>query len=160
MTDDASWIKPAFIVFAAIGSVLAMYIMKTAQNKDDPPLLRDARRYAFFIAASLLLFASAYALSGWQVSLPVLVLLMANDVLLALNAVSLYLRIPPKDGDKVAAVPPDQVGYYLAMALVDIERLDRGQKLTHDYLQAMHNDREMKTDRAIIYPTQFQPRKP
>jgi hypothetical protein len=37
--------------------------------------------------------------------------------------------------------------------------LDRGQKYTHELLEAILRNQELEPDRAIIYPAQFQPRK-
>lgn len=164
MNDNASWLMPAFVVCAIVGAILAMLVMKMAKNKDDSPWLRESRRIAFFVASQLLLLSAAYMLSAGQISLQVVmliavILLGSNDLLLGLNVISLYLRSPPDGGEKLQEIPSDQIGYYLARAIADIKRLDQGQKLTHEYLQAMHNDKEMKSDHAIIYPAQFQPRK-
>ena len=170
MTDEASWMRTAFVISAVIGAVLAMLVMKMAKNKDDPPWLRESRRIAFFVASQCLLLSAAYILSGGEISLRVIMLIAviligSCDALLALNVLSLYFRSPPHGGVKVRPIPPDEFGYYLAMALVDIERLDRGQHLTHAFLQAIRNNQDMRPDKVIvedpnvIYSEKFQPRK-
>jgi hypothetical protein len=105
MTDEQFWMRVVYDCIAFPGSVMAMYVMvkysngqRSKGNRDrDPMWLRDCRRGGFFIAASLLLFSAAF--TGWQISIPVLLLLAANVALLALNSVSYYLQPPgPNDG--------------------------------------------------------------
>lgn len=106
MTDEVSWIRPIYDVFALIGAPTAMYVMKKfsaewngkrhRHERCDPPKLHEARRIAFFIAASFLLLSVAY--TDWQISVPVLLLVAANVTLLVINAVSYYLR-PPSSRD-------------------------------------------------------------
>lgn len=110
MTDESVWIRPVYDVFALIGAPTAMYVMgrysaewhfrREKREQCDPPWLHEARRIAFFIAASFLLLSVAY--TDWQLSLPVLLLVAANVALLAINAVSYYLRPPqPRDGARI-----------------------------------------------------------
>jgi hypothetical protein len=105
MTDEQFWMRLVYDCIAFPGSVMAMYVMvkystkqRSKGNRDrDPVWLRDCRRGGFFVAASLLLFSAAY--TGWDISIPVLLLLASNFALLAFNAISYYMQPnPPNDG--------------------------------------------------------------
>lgn len=78
----------------------------------DPIWLYDCQRGGFFVAASLLLFSSAY--TGWQISIPVLLLLASNFALLALKAVSYYLQPPSPNNGVMAYHGKRTFGQYVA----------------------------------------------
>lgn len=88
---------------ALIGVALIIYVMQKTEhdriNKIDPPSLQWFRRLAFIGSALSLCYSVVNA--DWQRSLPVLLLIAAADVILAVNAVALHLRTPPNPGSKL-----------------------------------------------------------
>jgi hypothetical protein len=113
MTDE----RLVYDGLAVAGAILAMYVMQKADHdrrskQNDPEILRQARRIAFILAASFLCFSVIY--DGWEVSLPVILLLGSNVVLLSINALSLKFRDPPRNGSGVTPdrSPARNLAYY------------------------------------------------
>ena len=156
-----------YFLEAIVCASLLMYVMikyeeRERANKVDPDThwLRLARKSSFFVAASLMIFSAA-AYRVWVISIPVLLLVAAIILILAFNAISQYRRTPPDDKEGVQETIQQgfpSMGHYISRA--DVLSLDRGQKYTHELLEAILRNQELEPDRAIIYPTQFQPRKP
>lgn len=102
MTD---WISFAYTAVALIVATLLMYVMQKVEqdrwSKTDPIWLQWIRRGAFVVAALVLLYSIQSI--DWQ--LASLLLVSASGVILAINALALYLRAPPHSGRRVRNSP-------------------------------------------------------
>lgn len=105
-------IEVAYNVVASIGVLLVIYVMQKTEhdriNKIDPVALQWFRRLAFIISGLALCY-SMWS-TDWQRSLPILCLVGAGVVNLAVNAVALHLRSPPTDGRRVRNPSPIGIG--------------------------------------------------
>jgi len=102
MTD---WIGFAYTIVALIVAGLLVLVMQQAEtdrtSKIDHPTLQWLRRLAFTLAALSVL----YSISSVDWQLTCLVLVSASGVLLAINAVALGMRAPPKNKGKMRPTP-------------------------------------------------------
>lgn len=170
-------IELAYFIEAVICAYLLMYVMikygehQRANKKDpDPQWLQASRKTALFVAA-LLIQSSAVAYQAWVISIPVVAILFAVVMILALNAISQHRRTPSDDnrGDGVEdrtwrALPSGSFGYYLAQA--DVSRVESGVRHIIEMLEERRNDEKINPGPAvidpnpvIIHPAQFRPRK-
>jgi len=102
MTDLVSFF---YTVVALVAATLLMYIMQKVEydrwSKTDALWLQWARRFAF-VSTSLVLLYSIDS-SDWQ--LTAFLCVSGGTVILAINALALHLRVPPRDGRKVHLYP-------------------------------------------------------
>lgn len=98
-----SWVGYAYTAVAMIVAGLLMYVMQKVEDdrwsKTDPLWLQWVRRFAFVSSALVLLYSIDS--SDWQLSC--FLLISASGTILAINALALHLRAPPKKGRKVVA---------------------------------------------------------
>jgi len=96
------WTAYAYNAAAFLGVVLLVIVMQKTErdhnNSKDHPVVRAMRR-AGFIFSSLVLLITIGA--EWNKSVPVLLLLLAGDFNLGINAVALHMRRPPDKGSKI-----------------------------------------------------------
>jgi hypothetical protein len=102
MTD---WVGLAYTIVAILVAGLLVFVMQQAEtdrtSKIDHPTLQWLRRLAFTIAALSLL----YSISSVDWRFACLILVSASGILLAINAVALGMRAPPKDKGKRRHAP-------------------------------------------------------
>ena len=98
MTD---WVGFAYTIVAMVVAGLLVLVMQQAEtdrtSKIDHPTLQWFRRLAFTVAALSVL----YSISSVDWKLACLVLVSASGILLAINAVALGMRAPPKNKGKM-----------------------------------------------------------
>jgi hypothetical protein len=147
-------------IAAFFGVCVIMFVMQKTEhdriNRMAPRPLREIRRIFFVLTALLLLF------SIWEEASysSLLALVLGGLLNFVINAIALHLRTPPDDGEDTREEMQrgfPAMGHYISRA--DVLSLDRGQKYTHELLEAILRNQELEPDRAIIYPAQFQPRK-
>lgn len=113
MTDAVPWVNQAYNVVALSGVVVVIYVMQKVESdrigKIDPYIIQQLRRLAFTGTALALCYSVIS--DDWNRSLPVLFLVTAGVVNLAVNAVSLHLRSPPSPGSRARNHP---VSYFMA----------------------------------------------
>ncbi len=89
-------------MIAFIGAGLLVYVMQKTDldptHDNDHKLVRSIRRYGFTLSAIILLYTIWV---DWEKSIPVLALLTAGVINLAVNAVALHMRNPPSKGIKL-----------------------------------------------------------
>ena len=111
MTD---WVSFSYTIAALIVATLLMYVMQKVEydrwSKTDPLWLQWIRRFAFVTAALVLLYSIQSI--DWQ--LTSLLLVSASGVILAINAIALALRAPPKNKGKILPVMPQAFSYMIA----------------------------------------------
>jgi hypothetical protein len=93
-----SWVGFGYTAAALITATLLVYVMQKVEedrwSKTDPLWLQWLRRAAF-VSTALALLYSIHS-TDWQFTCFVLV--SASGVILAINALALHLRAPPRDG--------------------------------------------------------------
>jgi hypothetical protein len=159
MTD--SLLHVGYDAVAFFGIVVIMYVMQKTEhdriNKLAPKPLREIRRI-FFIVTSLLLLFSIWDDASYR---SFAMLVCGGLVNFVVNAIALHLRTPSDDGEGAHEAIQQHgfpaMGHYISRA--DVLSLDRGQKYTHELLEAILRNQELEPDRAIIYPQKFQSKK-
>lgn len=105
MTDATSFVEPAYNVVAMIGIVVIIYVMQKVETdrigKIDPYFVQQLRRLGFTGTALALCYSVIS--TDWNRSLPVLLLVSAGVVNMAINAISLHMRSPPSSGSLMRA---------------------------------------------------------
>jgi hypothetical protein len=95
MTD---WVSFAYTGVALFVASLLMYVMQKVEydrwSKTDPLWLQWIRRFAFVIAALVLL----YSINSTDWRMTSLLLISASGAILFINAMALHLRAPPHGG--------------------------------------------------------------
>lgn len=90
----------AYNVVALLGVFIIIYVMQQVENdrvgRVDPPFVHLFRRFAFTVTALALCYS--IVADDWHRSLPVLFIVTAGVLNLAVNAVSLHMRNPPSSG--------------------------------------------------------------
>ena len=96
-----NWVSSAYTVMALIAATLLVYVMQKVEydrwSKTDALWLQWVRRFAFVSTALVLLYSINSA--DWQ--LTALLCISGGSVILAINALALHLRVPPKDGRRI-----------------------------------------------------------
>lgn len=149
-----NWFLVGYDAFAFFGTLTVVYVMvKTGHDRINavaPFWLREMRRAFLAITALLVLFSIAEEASYFSL----VILVIGGLINFAVNAVALYLRSrPPNDGGYELlwnGQPSAQFGHYISKA--DVERLDRGQRYTHDLLESILRNQELRPDSAIVVP--------
>lgn len=104
MTDH-TWVDSAYTTAAFIVVFLLIYVMQKVEDdrwsKTDALWLQWVRRAAFVTTAILLLY-SIFS-EDWQ--LTSFILISSAGTILAINALALTLRAPPKNKGKIRHVP-------------------------------------------------------
>jgi len=110
-----SWVSFAYATVAMFVAALLVYVMQKVEDdrwsKTDPLWLQWIRRAAFVSTAIVLLYSIDS--TDWQ--LTSLLLVSASGFILAINALALSLRAPPKNKGKLRAAPH---GFSLLVARV------------------------------------------
>ena len=100
-----SWVSFAYAIVAMLVAALLVYVMQKVEDdrwsKTDPLWLQWLRRLAFVSAAIILLYSIES--TDWQ--LTCFLLISSSGVILAINAIALALRAPPKNRGKMRPVP-------------------------------------------------------
>lgn len=159
------WFLVSYDVAAFFGVAVVMFVMQKTEhdriNRLAPRPLREIRRL-FFVMTSLLLLFSIWDEASYR-SLASLVL--GGLVNFVVNAIALHLRTPPDDreGAREEMRGYPSMGHYISRT--DVLSLDRGQKYTHELLEAILRNQELEPDSAVIDPNivvvrppQFRPR--
>jgi hypothetical protein len=147
-------------IIALFGFLVVVFVMQKTEhdriNRMAPRPLREIRRI-FFVLTSLLLLFSIWDEASYR---SLLALVTGGLLNFVVNAIALHLRTPPDDREGVQEAIQrgyPVMGHYISKS--DVLSLDRGQKYTHELLEAILRNQELEPNRAIIYPAQFQPRK-
>jgi hypothetical protein len=92
-------ISSLYNVVAMSGVFIIIYVMQKVENdrvgRVDPYIVHKFRRLAFTCTALALCYS---VIDDWDRSLPVLLIVSAGVMNLAVNAVSLHMRNPPSSG--------------------------------------------------------------
>jgi hypothetical protein len=145
-------------IAAFFGVCVVMFVMQKTEhdriNRMAPRPLREIRRI-FFVFTALLLLFSIWEEASYR---SLLALVLGGLLNFVVNAIALHLRTPPDDREGAQEAIQHgfpSMGHYISRA--DVLSLDRGQKYTHELLEAILRNQELEPDRAIVYP--FQQRK-
>lgn len=147
---------------AFLGVLVVMFVMQKTEhdkiNRLAPPPLREIRRL-FFVVTSLLLLFSIWEEASYR---SLMILVVSGLMNFLINAIALYLRTPPDDGDReeIQRGYPS-MGHYISRS--DVLSLDRGQKYTHELLEAILRNQELDpksaVDATVVVPVDFRAKK-
>lgn len=105
---SSGFVEVTYNIVALFGLVIIIYVMQKVEtdriSRIDHPYVNNFRRLAFIVSALALCYSVISP--HWNRTLPILALVSAGVLNLAVSAVSLYMRSPPTPGNRARIHSP------------------------------------------------------